>query len=358
MFLEHLQGRAEKLFKELTADEKALARALFLRLVRMSEFDERRRRRVPRSELTLLMEETGVMGSVIDRFGKYRLLTFDRDPITREPTVEIAHEALIREWLRLRNWIEDYRDDLIVQRRLTTAAREWREADRDPGLLATSSRLRQYDEWANETRLTPAPIELEFLEASLENEASVRAREEALERRALNRLRALVGVLAAAALIAGGLTIFAFSQRDIAEEQTVAAEEERGRAEEQAIIAESERDRAEEQTEFAQQQARIATARELASASITNLDKDPQRSILLALQAVSVTRSAGEEIVREAEEALHRAVFETRLELIITPEDEGGLVSSVAAVFSPDGDRLAVGAADGTRENLRFTDRR
>jgi WD40 repeat protein/serine/threonine protein kinase/DNA-binding SARP family transcriptional activator len=342
-----LAGRAESLYGELTPEQRAVSRTMFLRLVELTETTQERRRRVPRSELILLSDEVGAMGSVIDRFGRYRLLTFDRDPQTREPTVEIAHESLLREWRRLRGWIDDHREDLIVQRRLATAAKEWLDTDRDPGLLATGSRLRQYEDLATETDLVLAPGEREYIDESLGREAMLQAREETLERRALNRLRALVGVLATAALVAGGLTVFAFNQRDIAQEQTFLAEQERSRAEEQADIAQSERTRAEEQSQLAQQQAGLSRARELAAASIANLDKDPQRSILLALEAADVARTADQGVIREIEEALHQAILASRLELIITPEEDERPVSSVAAVFSPDGTQLAVGSSDG-----------
>ena len=53
-----------------------------------------------------------IMAQVIDLFGRHRLLTFDRDPVTRAPTVEVAHEALFREWGRLESWLDDYREDI------------------------------------------------------------------------------------------------------------------------------------------------------------------------------------------------------------------------------------------------------
>ena len=56
--------------------------------------------------------ENAVMQIVIDQFVRYRLLTFDRDPVTRGPTVEVAHEALLREWGRLPEWLEASRGDI------------------------------------------------------------------------------------------------------------------------------------------------------------------------------------------------------------------------------------------------------
>ncbi len=61
-----------------------------------------------------------------------RLLLADHDPATRGPTVEVAHEALLREWPGLRTWIEEERDALVVTRRLQVAMQEWETADRDP----------------------------------------------------------------------------------------------------------------------------------------------------------------------------------------------------------------------------------
>ena len=84
-----------------------------MRLVTLGEGSEDTRRRVRRSELGA----SDALDEVIERYGQYRLLTFDRDPVTRGPTVEVAHEALIRTWERLREWIADSREDLRIQRR-------------------------------------------------------------------------------------------------------------------------------------------------------------------------------------------------------------------------------------------------
>jgi hypothetical protein len=70
----------------------------------------------------------------LDTFGSHRLLTFDREPSTREPTVEIAHEALLGAWGRLRTWIDDARGDLRQERGLARAAAEWIGSDSDPSV--------------------------------------------------------------------------------------------------------------------------------------------------------------------------------------------------------------------------------
>jgi WD40 repeat protein len=68
-----------------------------------------------------------------------------------------------------------------------------------------------------------------------------------------------------------------------------------------------------DQRHEAQQERRVATARDLAAAATLNLDADPERSILLALEAVELTRASDGSVLPEAEQALHRAVTESRL---------------------------------------------
>ena len=80
----------------------------------------------------MAMELGHFIPGVIEAFGRARLLSFDRDQVTRSPTVQVAHEALLREWDRLRQWLADSRDDLRLRRQLASAARSWDEADRDP----------------------------------------------------------------------------------------------------------------------------------------------------------------------------------------------------------------------------------
>ena len=115
-----------------------------------------------------------------------------------------------------------------------------------------------------------------------EDDRQRRAREAQAERRARTRLRALVAVFAATALIAGILTVIARNQ-----------------------------------SERAARQARIASARELAAAASANVSVDPERSILLAIEAVRRTRSVDGFVLPEAEEALHRAVTASRVVLTV-----------------------------------------
>ena len=116
-----------------------------------------------RSEMHFLGGDVGAVDRVLDAFGTARLLTFDRDPVTRGPTVEIAHEALLRAWDTYRMWIDDRREDLLIRRRLLQALEEWLEAGRDVDHLPTRGRLTQFEEWADTTSLRLSDHEREFL---------------------------------------------------------------------------------------------------------------------------------------------------------------------------------------------------
>ena len=90
-----LAKRAEEVYRRFNEAGQNMARQIFLRLVTLGEGQEDTRRRILQSEL-LTLGDRDVVEEVIDRFGRYRLLTFDRDEVTRGATVEVAHEALIR----------------------------------------------------------------------------------------------------------------------------------------------------------------------------------------------------------------------------------------------------------------------
>ena len=234
--------RAEALYESLDDAAKVDARGVLSQLVTLGEGEEDTRRRVARADLVGAKADV-----VVEAFGAARLLSFDHDPATRRPTVEVAHEALLREWPRLRDWIDESRDDIRTQRRLRAAADEWVVADRAPSYLLTGQRLRTFDEWrktGGPTLATLATLEAEFLDASVEAEQSAR------RKRATTRRRIAVA-LSTAAIVAAALAVLAFV---------------RG-----AQVA---------------REARIAEVRELAGASIAALDTDPELGLLLALEAV------------------------------------------------------------------------
>ena len=83
-----------------------------------------------------------------ERYGAARLLSFDHDPQTREPTVELAHESLIATWPRLRAWLDEDRDGLRLHRDVTGESGAWVASGRDEGELYRGARLEAAEQWA------------------------------------------------------------------------------------------------------------------------------------------------------------------------------------------------------------------
>ena len=122
-------------------------------------------------ELILRTQEASTTHVVLKALADARLIT------TTEDSAEVAHEALIREWPRLREWLSEDRVGIILHRRLTEAAQEWELLEHDPGSLYRGARLVQANEWF---ALNPQALnaqERRFLEGS-----NQQARQEEQER--------------------------------------------------------------------------------------------------------------------------------------------------------------------------------
>ncbi|MEL7235726.1 MAG: hypothetical protein AAGK74_14580, partial [Chloroflexota bacterium] len=173
-----LAQRAEDAYIHMPEDQQWAVRQLFMRLVTPGEGTEDTRRRVRLDELTAIDE--GNLRAVIDTYSsrQNRILTLDRDEETRVPTVEIAHEALIRSWERLRNWLSEQREGLLIQRRVTRMTTEWEEAERDASLLASGLRLGQFEAWLQQTTLSLNTPEQQFLDASIQNREDLQRQEQ------------------------------------------------------------------------------------------------------------------------------------------------------------------------------------
>lgn len=293
-----LAKRAEEVYLRFRDDGKEMARQMFLRLVTLGEGQEDTRRRILQTELLTLGDREVVEG-VLDHFGRYRLLTFDRDEATRSSTVEVAHEALIRQWERLREWLIESREDVRLERQLLHSAEVWDEAGREKSYAMGGTRLRQFEEWSQTTSLQLNQLEREYLEASLavrrEQEATERARQERereLERQKARNMRIAAIVFGVAAVVAIILSLVAFDQSNKANEQRAIAETERVRADEQRVIAED-----------ARQVAEINERKNLSLALAANArgslsEHDPALALPLAIEARHAFDPPEAEVVR------------------------------------------------------------
>jgi tetratricopeptide (TPR) repeat protein len=121
---EAIRLTAEQTFKELSPEDQQVARKLFLRLVTPGEGQEDTRARAAMPDEPMLLK-------IVDQFAgsRARLLVTGSDRAGR-PTVEVAHEALIRTWPRLRHWVDANRDKLRARAAIVQAKAVWEEHGR------------------------------------------------------------------------------------------------------------------------------------------------------------------------------------------------------------------------------------
>jgi serine/threonine protein kinase/DNA-binding SARP family transcriptional activator/WD40 repeat protein len=282
-----LERQAESTFAGLGTAARQAARQLFLRMVQLGDRGEETRRRLPLDELDGLGAPAAVQ-EALDAFASVRLLTYDRDPVTRTPTVEVAHEAVISRWTRYRIWIDEARADLETHRRVASAAQAWVATEEDPAFLLSGGPLGAALDVAEAGRLQFNEFESRFVEesrlaaeAALRTEEVRRQHEAELERTARRRLR--IGMAVASALVVVAVL---------------------------ASMAWVERRRADT---LAVQAAGESRARQLAALSLNSLaGSDHDLGLLLAIAAAEEGRAASGHILDEAVDALHRALVRPR----------------------------------------------
>ena len=145
-----------------------------------------------------------------------RALTDRRLLTMSATTVEVAHEALLREWPRLRGWLEEDADGRRVHRHLTDAARDWDDRGRDPGDLYRGARLAAALEWRDGHEHELNATERAFLDAS-----------RTAAGRAQRRLRLALAGVAALLVVAALGGVVALRQRGSARSEARAAAAER-----------------------------------------------------------------------------------------------------------------------------------
>ncbi|MDT0447898.1 nSTAND1 domain-containing NTPase [Streptomyces hesseae] len=293
---------------QLPADHRPVARRILTALVRPADESHAipaTRQQVPLTRLRALATEATypqhghVFDKVLAALTRYRIVTTrtatKRGGMPGEPTAELIHDALIRDWGDLRDWVaQDHRFQVWLHR---TAEQHARHAGSGlPGDLLHGTALAEGADWA---RQRPLPTEIaEFLSASQE-------RRQATVRRGL-LVNTVLAVLLALALIATGMAFWE-TRRAVDARQKILAEQQKTRS------------------------------RQLATQSGALIDTQPDLASLLAVQAYRTSPTD------EAVDGLYRAVA---LPLRHRLTDHTARVNSVA--FSPDGRILATGSTDRT----------
>ena len=137
-----LAGYAQAVYEELTQkiDGKQIQQ-IFIQLVRVGEGTEDTRQLATRAEVG------GDNWDLVRQLADKRLVVTGRNEATGEETVEVVHEALIREWGLLRGWMQDNREFRIWQNRLRAAINQWKATEKDDGALLKGALLEKAKNW-------------------------------------------------------------------------------------------------------------------------------------------------------------------------------------------------------------------
>jgi formylglycine-generating enzyme required for sulfatase activity len=139
-----LQGavakKAEEVFGKLTPPEQEAVKRVFLQVVRAGETGEDTRRRAALSEIGSAAMD------VVKKLADERLLVTNR-AVAGEDTVEVSHEALIRQWQRLQGWLNEDREFLLWRERLRGRVNDWQQNKQDEGTLLRGALLVEAQRW-------------------------------------------------------------------------------------------------------------------------------------------------------------------------------------------------------------------
>jgi len=223
---------ADQIYDQLNQSEQDRMRWVLLQMIQPGEGTGDTRRLATRTELG----ESG--WQMAQHLANARLVVTGRDAAGQE-TAEIAHEALIKGWSRLHQWLNENRAFRVWQERLRVALNQWKSIGQDEGALLRGGLLAEAEAWLAERSSELSQQETEFIEASIalhkqrlqaaeaqhqreleqaQALAESERRQAESERRAGHRLRWLAAGLVIILLIAVGAALWAWQEQQNAQQ--------------------------------------------------------------------------------------------------------------------------------------------
>lgn len=169
---ESLARSANNFYTCLIPEDQQTAKRILLKMVRPTEGLEVTSNRILKRHLYDSGEAADRIDRVLEKLDESRLIRYTRGDSPDDTQVEIAHEALIRNWDRLINWIEEERHFLRQRRRLTDDAERWLSRGKKEDFLYRGEQTKEaqrYDDLSD--------LEKEFIYRSLEEEKNQQTRE-------------------------------------------------------------------------------------------------------------------------------------------------------------------------------------
>lgn len=296
-----IAARAEAELAKLSESDQGRVRRVMTRLVHTSPTRSGLENTRQRASLVDLGDDARDIVTAFSQPG-VRLLVTGKDDSGHD-TVEVAHEALIGAWARLKQWLAEDVELRLWRQRLEPSLDYW---ERDPASVLRGLALAEAEKWLTEREADLVAREIQFVRASLaQRDREAADAEERRDREIRTQRRwaivASAGACVVALLAAAALYGYAASTRAM----------------------------------------HAAQSRELAAAAMSQLAADPELSLALARHGRAVAATL------EANTAVRQAVATLRASHVrtILGNPHGGGVRSAA--FSPDGVVLVTACEDG-----------
>ncbi|WP_233154188.1 nSTAND1 domain-containing NTPase, partial [Scytonema sp. HK-05] len=186
---------ADDVYNNLSEDEKDQVRNIFIRLTRLDETavqgEKRRdtRRRVGLEELVAIGGELAVTKKLVQQLAGSgaRLVVTSRNETTGKEEVEVAHEALIRYWPRLQDWLDENRTNLLLREKIRSESLEWNQHQRDEDYLELKGAQLVVSESLLQQPMFLNKLEAEYVKACVELRDRLRQQEEERRQRELEQ---------------------------------------------------------------------------------------------------------------------------------------------------------------------------
>ncbi|HEX6745691.1 MAG TPA: TIR domain-containing protein [Longimicrobium sp.] len=312
-----LKNHADAVFRGLSPEGQLFARKLLVRLTHVGVATVETRRRIPKDAILQLGTDRQLAEQVLNTLLAERLLVVTQAPTlapqathslslgrwqVEHDVIEVAHEALIRNWPLLQAWLDEDREAILIERRVHQAATEWLATERDPHQLYRGARLSQAEAWAEQYRGDVNADQSAFLVASRDQEDQDARDERTRRLRDKRRIQAVI--LLAVVAVVGFL---------VAAQQSLVARE----------------------------RMRITRAQDLADQAARTLEGrgDALRGLMYAVEAGRTAQTP------PVWDALRRALRAPYVKVILRHGDQR-MAGLSGVLFTPDG-RFAITLGDG-----------
>ena len=133
----------------------------------MGEGTEDTRRRFLKTDLVTENHDQASIDAMVQLLADEKLIVTDRTQQGDE-VIDVAHEALIRHWELLQQWLDESRQQLQEQRKIESLAQEWRDRGYKNEYLLQGRRLKECRQ--KQQYLTLSTRASEFLEKSAKHQ--------------------------------------------------------------------------------------------------------------------------------------------------------------------------------------------